>query len=170
MIRNTLFLCISLIYLHGYHASKILGVSVIPSTSHQGFFNAMWKELSLRGHHVTAVTAIPLHDTSLTNLTEINVSFLCEVYEKSNVAKHFSKDNYVLNIYTFIKSLMEDLVDALLSSEKMKELIRSDEKFDVIIVEIHHPFGYAFGEKFKVPVIGKYLLFALCRYFYNFIK
>lgn len=46
----------------------------------------------------------------------------------------------------------------MMNISKVQELIRSDEKFDVVIVEPHSPLVFAFGGKFKAPIIGKYKL------------
>lgn len=49
-----------------------------PSISHQVIFQPIWKELSLRGHKVTVITPNPLKDPTLTNLTEIDISYMYE--------------------------------------------------------------------------------------------
>lgn len=54
--------------------AKILGIIPTPSYSHQLAFQPIWRELSLRGHNVTVITANPLNDPKLINLTEINIS------------------------------------------------------------------------------------------------
>lgn len=72
---------IVLLGLSGVYSAKILGVFTIPSVSHQVMFQPIWKELSLRGHEVTVVTPNPLNDPTLTNLTEIDISF---VYDAMN--------------------------------------------------------------------------------------
>lgn len=141
----------------GYDGARILGVTFIATNSHQNFFNSIWRELSLRGHEVTSMTAIPLRDKTLRNLTEIDVSDLFEIFKKQDLSKHFSVDNNFWDTVIFSKYMMQDFVDALLNIAKVKELINSDAKFDLVIAEVHDAVVYAFGERFKAPVIGKYL-------------
>lgn len=63
--------------------ANILFVTSFPSHSHQVMFQPVWKELSLRGHNVIAITPNPLRDESLTNLTEVDIS---KLYEKIQVS------------------------------------------------------------------------------------
>lgn len=154
-------LCISWTCLVGNYAANILGVTFVPTHSHQTFYNSIWKDLSLRGHKVTAISTKPLRDPSLTNLSVIDVSFLNPIMVKSNLAKHLSRQYSVWKIPIFVKNMLENLMDSLLDNAKVRELIQSDAEFDVIILEVHHQLGYAFGERFKAPVIGKYRLHSI---------
>ncbi|KAK5638205.1 hypothetical protein RI129_012500 [Pyrocoelia pectoralis] len=64
---------ILLLIISSANAARILGISPIPMYSHQLVFRTLWRELSLKGHQVTALTSHPLRDTALTNLTEIDM-------------------------------------------------------------------------------------------------
>lgn len=149
------WLCIYSTFFRGYDAAKILAIGFVPTNSHQTFFNAIWKELSLRGHKVTLISPLPLRDPTLTNLTEIDTSFLYKILAEINISKQFSKGNSLWNSHIAMKNLMEHLMDLTLSNNEVKELIKSEEEFDVIILEARHSLGFAFGERFKAPVIGK---------------
>lgn len=155
MISMRIWFCMSICFV-GNEGAKILGVTYIATNSHQAFFNSIWKELSIRGHEVTAMTVIPLRDSSLTNLTEIDVSNLFEIFSRYDFSKELAHQNYFWDLISFSKILMEEFVDLLLTNRKVKELIRSDSEFDLIIAEVHDATVYAFGERFKAPVIGKY--------------
>lgn len=43
----------------------------------------------------------------------------------------------------------------MLKSKDVKALLSSNETFDVIVGEAHSPLIFAFGERFKTPVVGK---------------
>lgn len=136
-------------------SAKILGIAWYPAVSHQATFHPVWKELSLRGHQVTAITPVPLKDKSLTNLTEIDISFLFDVRKKSNSKEMFSKERYIWQLVLTIKHYLLDIFDQMLSNNEVQSLIQSQEKFDVVVAEPHSPLVYAFGERFIAPVVGK---------------
>lgn len=136
------------------NGARILGVFWFPSLSHQYTFQPIWRELSLRGHQVTVITVKPLQDPTLTNLTEIDVSFLFDSLRKDELLENYSKENWIWNLIIYVKYLKEELVDLMMKSIEIEELIKSNLTFDVIIVEPHNPIVFAFGEKFKAPVIG----------------
>lgn len=136
-------------------SARILGISWYPSPSHEATFQPIWKELSLRGHQVTIITSAPLRDQTLNNLTEIDVSFLSELCKKKNLAKVYSRDQWIWNLAVNTRYFLQELVEAMLQSEEVNALINSDEKFDVVIAEPHSPLVFAFGVRFNAPVIGK---------------
>lgn len=152
---QTLLFFMSSVCLVSCNGAKILGIGWYPATSHQATFGPIWRDLSLRGHQVTAISTVPLRDRELTNLTEIDVSFLFEIIIKSDIPKNFSKNNWAWANAMFFKHLCIDLVESILKSKEVMTLIQSNEHFDVIIAEAHTPLVFAFGEKFKAPIIGK---------------
>lgn len=143
-----------LCYIYGVYGYNILGVCWFPSLSHQMIFQPIWRELSLRGHQITVITPVPLNDLTLTNLTELDVSFLFETLGHSDFIKNYSKDNWIWKSIIFVKYLKEELVVSMLQSGQIQKLIRSISEFDLVIVEPHHPLVFAFGERYKAPVIG----------------
>lgn len=155
MISILTLFYISTFFITENHSAKILAINLIPSLSHIEFFRPIWKELSLRGHEVTVITPLPSRDQTLINITEIDVSCLFEVRESVDILKHYSNNNWVWNIQFFWKYLLENLVETMLSNAALKALLGSDEVFDLICVEAQHPVLYAFGERFKAPVVGK---------------
>lgn len=135
---------------------NILGVCWFPSKSHQMTFQPIWRELSLRGHQMTVITPVPLNDPTLTNLTELDVSYLFEVLKNNNFIKNYSKNNWIWNSIIFLKYLKEELVVSMMKDGEIQKLISSKLEFDLVIVEPHHPFLFAFGERYKAPVVGMY--------------
>lgn len=139
----------------GCNAANILGVTWYPATSHQIFFHPIFSELSLRGHQVTLITPVPIRNRSLTNLTEIDVGFLFEIHRKSDFTSKLSASSWIWESVIYTKLIVQEFFEALLKSNDVKALIRSNKKFDVVIAEAHSPLVFAFGERFQAPVIGK---------------
>lgn len=134
-------------------SANILGVFPAASVSHQIVYQPIWRELSLRGHNVVVITPNPLNDSSLTNLTEIDVSFL---YERTKTFMAGIKGGS--NHWLFWPSLMEFqtiLAGDLLGYSEVSALLRSEEtKFDVVIAEFLEPTVAAYAYRFKCPFIG----------------
>lgn len=142
-------------FLTGCNAAKILGITWYPATSHQMMFHPIFRELSLKGHQVTVITPVPFRNRSLTNLTEIDVSFLFEVHRKSNFTWKLSAGSWIWDLVIYTKLIVQELFETMLESNEVQALIKSNENFDVVIGEAHSPLIYAFGQRFSAPVIGK---------------
>lgn len=128
-----------LLFLSSVNSANILGFFMFPSISHQIVYQPIWRELSLRGHNVTVVTPDPLNDPSLTNLTEISVSFTYDFLKKNRIDKIMSKDSNAFQTLPTIFKLMEVIIEAELNSSEVQKLIKSDIKFDLILFECFHP-------------------------------
>lgn len=135
------------------HSAKILGVFTVASVSHQIVFQPIWKELSLRGHQVTVLTPNPLKDPSLTNLTEIDLSFMYAKLEEfkgdfSKGMNHWTAIDIFLNVFSNISS-------HLVLQDDVQNFIKDNSKsYDVVLVEIMDPLTYVFAAKFNCPIIG----------------
>ncbi|KAK4872660.1 hypothetical protein RN001_014689 [Aquatica leii] len=137
----------------------LIGVVPSPSYSHQVVFQPIWKELSLRGHEVVTITTDPIKNSSLVNLTEIDIKSAYDEFSKkivdmtnSNVFKSFS---VIIQTYT-------DLTDHVLSHRDVQNLIKNEtEYFDVVIVEYSLMSMFAFAERFNAPLIAASSLDAL---------
>ncbi|KAB0790152.1 hypothetical protein PPYR_15524 [Photinus pyralis] len=135
--------------------AKILGVFFVPSISHQVVFQPIWKELSLRGHEVTVLTPNPLNDRSLTNLTEIDLSFAYEIIRSGNLQGTLQKDIPIKTIVQYAFKLFGEIVKAELEHPEVQALIRDQSKsFDLAIVEYLHPTFTALSARFKCPWVG----------------
>ncbi|KAF5287352.1 hypothetical protein FQA39_LY15955 [Lamprigera yunnana] len=121
-----------------------------PSYSHQVGFLPLWKELSLRGHQVTTLTTDPIKDASLVNLTEVDLSFSykwIEPYLQDAVQSPFLK-----SIYVFYISLTL-VCDQQLQHPEVQKLIKSNDRFDLVIVEANRWPNVAFAKHFDCPLI-----------------
>ncbi|XP_030759556.1 UDP-glucuronosyltransferase 2B15-like [Sitophilus oryzae] len=130
--------------------ARILGVFNIPSYSHHVVYAPLYKELSRRGHEVVVITTNPLNDSSLTNLTEIDISYL---YRPVAVLTKLQTDKYmefITTMFAYGISLFEEVM----VNEEVKKLVDNPkEHFDLVIVE-DQPLLYSFGKRFNAPVIG----------------
>lgn len=138
------------------HCAKILGFFTTPSISHQQTFQAVCKELALRGHEVTFISPHILNDTSINNLKEIDIIEVYGVFKKYDIA-FLSKDCYALNrVFGYHDITRESTVYAL-DNKQVQELITGTESFDVVLAQAFHPLTFALATRFKVPYIGKFL-------------
>lgn len=137
--------------------SKILGVFNVPSISHQKPFLNLAKELSLRGHEVTIITPNPLRDKSLTNLTEIDTSFLYELIKqnKEGFEQILGTHNTLWQQTNKLRDLFYITAERLFKNKEVNNLLNSRQSFDVVIVESHEPILFALGPKFHAPIISK---------------
>lgn len=150
-------ICIEVILLlvTSTHCARIL--TVLPSAfySHQLQLSLLYKELSLRGHQVIAITTSPFNDKRLINLTEINVGYINRHVQNITFAKQMAERNTFLNIYGFFNGL-GDVAEEIISDSRVQKLLNDDnEHFDLVIVEwCAHPAFAALSQRFKSPLIG----------------
>ncbi|KAF5269282.1 hypothetical protein FQR65_LT02583 [Abscondita terminalis] len=137
-------------------SARILGISPTPSYSHQIVLQSIWQELSLRGHELIVLTADPIKNSSLTNLTEIDLHEVSyEIFNRklSNIIDA-RKNSVLTNIFTSITTFFE-IADAQFQNEQIRALINNDtERFDLVIVEYIFPIYYVFAAHFNCPFIG----------------
>lgn len=158
-MNNTLQLTMKFLiwlFLIGYvNSAKILCYFSFPSISHQVVYQPIWRELSLRGHEVIVLTPDPLNDPSLTNLTEIDLSYTYPIVTEFNMPDTLYKDNGVTFVAKGFLDLCQKLIKTQLHNQEVKKLLANETvKFDVILVECFHPLAYIFAAKFQAPVIG----------------
>ncbi|XP_031331869.1 UDP-glucuronosyltransferase 2B7-like [Photinus pyralis] len=136
------------------NSAKILGIISFPSYSHQVVFQPLWRELSLRGHQVTTLTADLINDPQLTNLTEINLHFSYDAWRSvlGEVIEDVNTD--LIKSVTGITRAMQEFSRVQLAHPRVQGLIRSDASFDLVIVEYLLPSMFGFAARFKCPHIG----------------
>ncbi|XP_023025286.2 UDP-glucosyltransferase 2 [Leptinotarsa decemlineata] len=149
---NLALLCFGLIL--ESDSAKILGIFFVPSISHQIAYRPIWRELSIRGHNVTVISPNILNDSSLTNLTEIDISFAYDILGKFDLQKNAAKENFLVKNFITIHNMMFSVMHAILEYGAVQDLIHSDEEFDLILVESLHPLVFSFGARFKAPIIA----------------
>ncbi|XP_050315887.1 UDP-glycosyltransferase UGT5-like isoform X2 [Anthonomus grandis grandis] len=141
------------------YGAKILFLTCTPAPSHQKPFQAIWRELAIRGHEVHVLTPNPLRNSSLTNLHEYDLS---EYYV---IVSKFSQDaqKYVLSKPTFLSAFIKDvfatniwsgLYNRTLNHPEVERLKSANKHFDLVIVEWLFPTLAAFGAYYQAPLIG----------------
>lgn len=137
------------------NTANILGVFPMPSISHQKSFLNIGKELSLRGHQVTLIVTNPMFNKSLTNLTEIDISHVYNILKEKNFAEALASDHSAMDSVFHFRVMGKKMAKIVFSTPAVQDLIRSDKHFDLVIVETHETIFFAFGARFKAPIIGK---------------
>ncbi|XP_049808794.1 UDP-glucosyltransferase 2-like [Schistocerca nitens] len=139
-------------------SARILGINPSASISHQKPFLIIMRALADRGHQVTAITTNPIEDPPKT-LTQIDMSFtypregqLMDVKEMMlNVLKSPPE-----KLAEMLLPYNEMLCDAHFNHSEIKELLRQEQKFDLVIMETVTVFCY-FGFVHQLgspPVVG----------------
>ncbi|XP_031357075.1 UDP-glucuronosyltransferase 2B15-like [Photinus pyralis] len=150
VFQVVLVICLS----QSSYCARILGVIPTPSYSHQVVFQPLWKELSLRGHQVILLTTNPIKDHSLTNLTEIDLSFSYKFLEENLLEIINSSQNILKSTSLSIKSFA-NVMDAQLQHPQVKRLLQDpNEHFDLVIAEYFMAGALYFARRFNCPCIG----------------
>ncbi|KAG5872291.1 hypothetical protein JTB14_037423 [Gonioctena quinquepunctata] len=151
-LQLVVILCLTLIKIND--GARILGIFFVPSISHQIAYQPIWKELSQRGHNVTVISTDILADPSLTNLTEIDVSFVYKTLEESDVQGNMGKENSVFRNFLFLHGLFSKILQQQIEYEEVQKLIKGEDEFDLLLVECLHPLVFSFGARFKAPIVA----------------
>ncbi|KAF2893560.1 hypothetical protein ILUMI_12614 [Ignelater luminosus] len=134
---------------------------------HQVAFYPLWRELSLKGHEVVLITTNPIKDTSLTNLTEIDLHFMYK--EWANMDMNKMAELNLIEMFNLFNELGIDLTDKELRHPEVQKIINNEtEHFDVVLAEGVFPGMVLFAERFKCPLIQIFSLEAPSEFYYMF--
>lgn len=150
MIFLTVYLFLQTFF--NVQCANILGYFPSVSVSHHMTFRPVYKELSLRGHNVTVMTALPLNDPSLTNLTEIDLGFKIDPALKivqGLSASLYNRVHFVLHICNF--ALDKQL-------KQIQQIALGGTKFDIVLVQPLCPIFYGAAAQHEAPIVGSYIL------------
>jgi hypothetical protein len=151
ILITTLLLFGTASYVESY---KILGLFPFMAKSHFIVGNSLMKGLAKAGHEVTVVSAFP-NKGPIDNYTFIDVSEILEAMKSKMSSLLDMPDLGILEIISDIYDMGIFITNHTMNNPKVKTLIASDQKFDVIIVEIFLSEALiGFGHHFKAPVIG----------------
>lgn len=138
---------------HQCDGANILAVVLHTAYSHQVAFRPLWTELSLRGHKVTLLTTDPINNTTLINLTEIDLSAGYDVWQSTDIIE-YSERHSMFAVLNKILEVGSDVIDAEMRVPQVQELLhRKGYKFDLVIAEPYYPFAMAFSEWFDCPLV-----------------
>lgn len=155
-LAKRLFVLSALIYMiDSAECYKILGLFPHPGKSHVDVFVAIMKGLAEKGHEVTVVSHYPRKtptprykdiDISGSMRSEVESIGMSEV-TGSRLEKWF--------VFKPLFDLGEQSCETALKVDVVQNLIKSDEKFDVIIAEFFNTDCHlGFVHKFKAPLVG----------------
>ncbi|XP_069681772.1 UDP-glycosyltransferase UGT5-like isoform X2 [Periplaneta americana] len=135
-------------------AYRILALMPHYGKSHFDVFEPYFKELAARGHQIVVVSHFP-QKQPVANYSDISLEGSIEIGTKNSLD---------IGSLTGIKAYVTFAIEALkfldscrrtLAFNKVQQLLRSEEKFDVVIVEIFYTDCYiAFAHKFEASLIG----------------
>lgn len=137
------------------NGAKILGFFTTPSFSHQQVFQMISKQLVLIGHDVTFISPDIMEDNSLKNLKQIDIKQVYDFKSKCDVGQYLSKDALAFHRILGYYILTRDPTEIAYEDAYVQKLLRSNETFDVLILQGFHPLTFAMAAKFKAPVIGE---------------
>jgi glucuronosyltransferase len=137
-----------------FHAARILGIFWFGSESHFRAFQILLKALTARGHDVVVVSHFPLSNP-MENYTDISVfCSMPSLHNVLNVSANQDIDNTV-QFPLFMFEHNTESCEMVFKHQNIGTLLKSDEKFDLIINEI---FGcdccLGFVHKFNAPHIA----------------
>lgn len=137
-------------------SANILCYFFVPSPSHHMVFQTIPKGLVERGHNVTVLTTNPLNDPSIENLTEIDLSISYEYTNRIPLSSVTDPTKYWLPaVYKNLNEWQNNILEIQFQQEEVKRFFNHrNQRFDVILAEIHSPIVHVFGHIFKAPVIG----------------
>ncbi|GLH16132.1 UDP-glucuronosyltransferase 2B15, partial [Gryllus bimaculatus] len=116
-------------------AARILGIFPTPSISHQLPYQAVMKELALRGHQITVISPDPLKEP-VANYTDVDISFSYEYFRLVITFADMSEVDPVTMLEMMTPGFIK-LVDKQLSSEQIKDFLRynATQGFDLVFFE-----------------------------------
>lgn len=148
-------LLLFLVILISCDAYKILGLFPHPGKSHFDVFKPLLRELALKGHEVTVISYFPL-EKPLTNYTDIALK-----EETGGLVDIFSVEDIPpgkLHAYyepIAIHNIARHSCEQGLQNKKVQQLLRSNKKFDLAIMEMFNTHCFAgIIRKLGIPFIG----------------
>lgn len=140
---------------------KILGIFGHLGKSHFDMFKPLLEELAYRGHEITVLSYFPRTKNAkmmkpLPNYKDIDlVDPKIGVYMNIIDLQQISHSFRLLNELLMLKSMADFACSTSLRNPAIKELLRSDEKFDLIITENFNTDCFlGFIHHFKVPYLA----------------
>jgi glucuronosyltransferase len=134
--------------------AKILAVFPYIGKSHFDFFEPLVKELAARGHQVVVLSHFP-QKKPITNYTDISLvgSLTTNATDRLDL-EAMSGITLLKTVAKETKNILESC-DRMLSFHKVKDLLKSQEKFDLIITETFVTDCFLpFVHKFKAPHVA----------------
>ncbi|PSN51259.1 hypothetical protein C0J52_11767 [Blattella germanica] len=162
--QAALYLFLALLFaanLRETEEAKILAFFPLQGKSHKIFTTSFAKELAKRGHELTVVNPFP-EEEKIPNYKVIPLGQTTIQEMLKNAGLDADKDlnpfdmmnnNYIQSVF-MLWGMGTFICDYALAYETMQNLMKSNEKYDLILLEyFYSDCFYGFAHKFKVPVI-----------------
>ncbi|XP_054281928.1 UDP-glycosyltransferase UGT4-like [Macrosteles quadrilineatus] len=137
-------------------SARILAVLPIPAKSHHILFNAVLRTLAQAGHQVVSYSGLPA-DQEVANLTVIHMDKLLPAdktmtKETLEMMLNTSPVGSTSLLWSRSSAFMKNLKD----NKDFQQLLKSNEKFDLIFLEalFAQESLFSLGHKFKAPIIN----------------
>ncbi|XP_063235246.1 UDP-glucosyltransferase 2-like [Bacillus rossius redtenbacheri] len=148
-----IFLAVMCANVHGGCGARILGVFDFNSKSHFRMFEVLLKALAARGHEVVVLGHFP-QKKPVPNYTDIDVSDSVPQIVDNFTVKYVQELRFVsLMEYLWVET--REICRKSLSHPNARALLRSDQKFDLVITEV---FGSecaaGFAHRFDAPLVS----------------
>ncbi|XP_063921359.1 UDP-glycosyltransferase UGT5-like isoform X1 [Zophobas morio] len=157
---KTFFALVFLVIFHLSKCAKILGVFPMPTSSHYILGSALMKGLAEHGHDVTVISPfVEKNPPKMGSYRQIELTGFLETHEieteRLKQRSMFDMEDVnsflVLPIFFYI---IGDVTEATLKHPNVQELLRSDEKFDAVIIqEFMNEAHKGFATHFNAPMI-----------------
>jgi glucuronosyltransferase len=134
---------------------KILGIFTHIGKSHFDVFEPYLEQLAARGHQLTVISHFPRKDP-IANYKDIDLRGTTKVNKTVSVISYLVIPQMGQLVSALILSEWgTEACEKTLENPNVQELIKSDEKFDLLMVEMFNTDCFlAFGHKFRIPIIG----------------
>ncbi|KAJ3642462.1 hypothetical protein Zmor_025250 [Zophobas morio] len=130
---------------------KILSISHISTKSHYILSSRLVEEIAKKGHEVTFITPYP-KKTPFKNVKEIGLEGLQDLFPEGSMFAHEGANP--LQKSFFVNQMQYRFSEYLLSHEKIQNLMKSQERFDAVILYYYlNDAMLALAHHFKAPVI-----------------
>lgn len=104
---------------------------------------------------MTVITTKPVKDASLSNLTEIDLGFSYEfVYKTHDVNRVLATEKNLLKLLYYLNTVGDALILKQLEHPQVQNLVKGEQKFDLVICEFAFPVWYTLSSRFNCPLIG----------------
>lgn len=160
MPRQVIVLLLFILNIVSNSSYNILGIFPMTGKSHILFFQPILKGLAEKGHNVTVLSHFPLKE-NLETYKDIVIGdskFFHDQVSKSplynlhEVDKTSRKTMYTT--FLFLASIGEGSCEILFESESVKNFIKADNQFDVVITEyFNSDCSLAIGKKYDCPIM-----------------
>jgi glucuronosyltransferase len=144
-----------LCFLHVAENSKILAVFSHMGRSHFDVFEPYLEQLAARGHQLLVISNFP-RKHPITNYKDIDLRSETKVNKTVNIIS-YTDIIHLGQIQTafLLSAWSTEACDKSFEHPDVQKLIKSDEKFDLLITEMFNTDCFlAFAYKYKIPIIG----------------